>query len=187
MIHKIVSLTHLPIKIFLKIQNRNKIGVNLTVCTEVIVWPQFRFYSGVGVWWREWKCFISDSISQGLKKSYCSRRYTQESSTYYYPHEKYYGAGPTPELPGWDNNSSASDGDHAIPVHLFPKHVTELHLDQVQYDLCSIFSTDFVSEIGSHIPLNEKGQKPFYPSLPPSPSTKPSFFNRVESMTLHHK
>ena len=60
------------------------------------------------------------------------RRYTQESNPYYgYPHEKYYGQGPTPELPGWDNNSSASDGDHAIPVHLFPKHVSELHLDQV--------------------------------------------------------
>ena len=131
----------------------------------MIVWPQFRFYSGVG---REGKCFISGSISLVvcLKKFYCSRRYTQESSTYYYPHEKYYGSGPTPELPGWDNNSSASDGDHAIPVHLFPKHVTELHLDQVQYDLCPIFSTDFVSEIGSHIPLNEKGQKPFLP-LPP--------------------
>jgi hypothetical protein len=59
------------------------------------------------------------------------RRYTQESSTFYYPHEKHYGAGPTPELPGWDNNSSSSDGEHAIPVHLFPKHVAELHLDQV--------------------------------------------------------
>ena len=59
------------------------------------------------------------------------RRYTQESNPYYYPHEKYYGQGPTPELPGWDNNSSTSDGEHAIPVHLFPKHVSELHLDQV--------------------------------------------------------
>ena len=58
------------------------------------------------------------------------RRYTQEANTFYYPHEKYYGTGPTPELPGWDNNTTET-GDHAIPVHLFSKHVSELHLDQV--------------------------------------------------------
>jgi len=57
------------------------------------------------------------------------RRYTQEANTFYYPHEKYYGTGPTPELPGWDNNTTET-GDHAIPVHLFSKHVSELHLDQ---------------------------------------------------------
>ena len=76
-----------------------------------------------------------------IKNSYCTycslfpfflnfRRYTQETNTFYYPHEKYYGTGPTPELPGWDNNTTET-GDHAIPVHLFSKHVSELHLDQV--------------------------------------------------------
>ncbi len=60
-----------------------------------------------------------------------SRRYTQDSNPFYYPHEKYFCGDPTPELPGWDNNSNTSDGDQAIPVHLFPKHVSELHMDQV--------------------------------------------------------
>ena len=59
---------------------------------------------------------------------YITRRYSQDSDYYSgYPGEKYYGHGPTPELPGWDN----ADGEHAIPVHLFQKHVNELHLDQV--------------------------------------------------------
>ena len=58
------------------------------------------------------------------------RRYTQDNNSLYYTHEKIYGHhGPTPELPGWDNN----DGDHGIPVHLFAKHVSELHLDQVNW------------------------------------------------------
>ncbi|XP_059092018.1 tyrosine-protein phosphatase 99A-like [Tigriopus californicus] len=52
------------------------------------------------------------------------RRYSQDNS-YYYPQEKYYGHGPTPELPGWDSNDEG-----AIPVHLFQKHVSELHMDQ---------------------------------------------------------
>ena len=62
---------------------------------------------------------------------FISRRYTQDSNPFYYPHEKYFCGDPTPELPGWDNNSNSSDGDQAIPVHLFPKHVSELHMDQV--------------------------------------------------------
>ena len=77
---------------------------------------------------------MHDYISTTVFNNYSLyfRRYTQESNPYYgYPQEKYYGQGPTPELPGWDNNSSTSDGEHAIPVHLFPKHVSELHLDQV--------------------------------------------------------
>ena len=60
-----------------------------------------------------------------------SRRYTQDNNTFYYPHEKYFSGDPTPELPGWDNNSNPGDGDQAIPVHLFPKHVMGLHMDQV--------------------------------------------------------
>lgn len=28
------------------------------------------------------------------------RRYTQDSNSFYYPHEKYFGGEPTPELPG---------------------------------------------------------------------------------------
>ena len=61
------------------------------------------------------------------------RRYSQDSTSLYYTHEKIYGThgGPTPELPGWDNN----DGDHAIPVNLFSKHVSELHMDQVSLPL----------------------------------------------------
>ena len=60
------------------------------------------------------------------------RRYTQDSNSSYY-HEKYYNNHhePTPELPGWDNNTVGDDGEHAIPVHLFPKHTSELHMDQV--------------------------------------------------------
>ena len=60
------------------------------------------------------------------------RRYTQDSNSSYY-HEKYYSNhhDPTPELPGWDNNTVGDDGEHAIPVHLFPKHASELHMDQV--------------------------------------------------------
>ena len=60
------------------------------------------------------------------------RRYTQDSNSSYY-HEKYYSNHhePTPELPGWDNNTVGDDGEHAIPIHLFPKHTTELHMDQV--------------------------------------------------------
>ena len=62
------------------------------------------------------------------------RRYTQDSNSSYY-HEKYYTNHnePTPELPGWDNNTIGDDGEHAIPVHLFPKHASELHMDQVYY------------------------------------------------------
>lgn len=61
-----------------------------------------------------------------------SRRYSQDSNPTYYSAEKFLGnAGATPDLPGWDNNTSG-DGEHAIPVHLFPKHVAELHMDQVR-------------------------------------------------------
>ena len=61
--------------------------------------------------------------------SYFSRRYSQEHTYYYGSQDKYYGHGPTPELPGWDN----PDGEQeAVPVHLFQKHVNELHLDQVR-------------------------------------------------------
>ena len=62
-----------------------------------------------------------------------SRRYSQDSTSLYYTHEKIYGThgGPTPDLPGWDNN----DGEHAIPVNLFSKHVSELHMDQVSLPL----------------------------------------------------
>lgn len=60
-------------------------------------------------------------------RSLCCSRYSQDNNSYYYPREKHFGHGPTPELPGWDNG----DGEHAIPVHLFQKHVAELHLDQV--------------------------------------------------------
>ena len=56
---------------------------------------------------------------------------------------------PTPDCPGWDGGGLASSGagvggaplavaedggggvDGAIPVHLFHKHVSELHMDQV--------------------------------------------------------
>ena len=112
------------------------------------------------------------------KKSYCSRRYTQESSTYYYPHEKYYGSGPTPELPGWDNNSS--EGDHAIPVHLFPKHVAELHLDQVTtFVIYAQFSRS--KQGGNWVSYPLKWERPdLHFSLLPL-STKPSFFNWVPS------
>ena len=72
-----------------------------------------------------------------LKNALCHihdifRRYTQDSNSSYY-HEKYYNNHhePTPELPGWDNNTVGDDGEHAIPVHLFPKHTSELHMDQV--------------------------------------------------------
>ena len=71
-----------------------------------------------------------------------SRRYTQDNNTFYYPHEKYFSGDPTPELPGWDNNSNPGDGDQAIPVHLFPKHVMELHMDQVG----GLFRTYFSSK-----------------------------------------
>jgi len=35
-------------------------------------------------------------------------------------------------ITGWDNNLNSTDGDQSIPVHLFPKHVSELHMDQVK-------------------------------------------------------
>jgi len=79
------------------------------------------------------------------------RRYSQENASVYY--EANNGAkapllagggspaaaarlhAPTPELPGWDcaggGHNGEDDGEQAIPVHLFHKHVSELHLDQV--------------------------------------------------------
>ena len=65
------------------------------------------------------------------------RRYSQDNA-FYYPPEKYFGHGPTPELPGWDSG----DGEHAIPVHLFGKHVQELHLDQVSLPYSSLTSLE---------------------------------------------
>ena len=147
-----------------------------------------RFYRGWEGRRKEWKresisfqapYYISPHWSSFLTKkiSYCSRRYTQESSTYYYPHEKYYGTGPTPELPGWDNNSS--EGDHAIPVHLFPKHVAELHLDQVTNAWFMLnFPAIEVRKWGLISPQMRKARPSFF-LLP----FQPSFFNWV-SITL---
>ena len=59
------------------------------------------------------------------------RRYSQDNNYYYSNPEKYMlgrRAGPTSELPGWENPDGEAD---AIPVHLFQKHVAEMHLDQV--------------------------------------------------------
>ncbi|XP_040566309.2 putative receptor-type tyrosine-protein phosphatase mosPTP-1 isoform X2 [Lepeophtheirus salmonis] len=56
------------------------------------------------------------------------RRYTQDNDIYY-PHDKYFGQGGSLEAQGWDNGSTV-EGEHAIPVHIFAKHVAELHLNQ---------------------------------------------------------
>ncbi|CAB4063723.1 PTPRG [Lepeophtheirus salmonis] len=47
----------------------------------------------------------------------------------YYPNDKYYGARKSLETQGWDN-ASTLEGEIAIPVNLFSKHVAELHLNQ---------------------------------------------------------
>jgi hypothetical protein len=83
------------------------------------------------------------------------RRYSQENDDVYYGGNPAAGAkapllagtggspggpaagrlhAPTPELPGWDcPGADVATDDQAIPVHLFHKHVTELHMDQVSY------------------------------------------------------
>ena len=58
-----------------------------------------------------------------------SRRYKQDSS-YYYNEEKYYTSPEGPlEITGWDTGD-VDELQHAIPVHLFPKHVMDLHMNQ---------------------------------------------------------
>ena len=49
----------------------------------------------------------------------------------YYDNEKYYNAPPggLEEGGGWDLGKT--DTNHAIPVHLFSKHVLDLHTNQV--------------------------------------------------------
>jgi hypothetical protein len=54
----------------------------------------------------------------------CFRRYTQDNNTFYYPHEKYFSGEPTPELPGWDNNSNPGDGDQVSMLESFFFFVT---------------------------------------------------------------
>ena len=57
------------------------------------------------------------------------RRYNQDS--FYYENEKFYSPPPgAVEAGGWDLGHG-EDANHAIPVHLFPKHVTDLHMNQV--------------------------------------------------------
>ena len=61
------------------------------------------------------------------------RRYKQDRSCHY-DKEKYYNNSPTLsksqlEFGGWDCGRG-EDALHAIPVHLFPKHVLDLHMNQ---------------------------------------------------------
>ena len=61
------------------------------------------------------------------------RRCTKDQS-HCYQDEKYYDKSPTLskhkiEVGGWDSGQD-EDARHAIPVHAFPKHVLDLHMNQ---------------------------------------------------------
>ena len=76
------------------------------------------------------------------------RRYNQDSSRSY-ENEKCYdnhlannsqkGSGVICDAGGWDSGQVNDMGiNHAIPVQLFPKHVVDLHMNQVIIIICYI-------------------------------------------------
>ena len=60
------------------------------------------------------------------------KRFKRESM--YYDNEKLYNPPAVAEVGGWDLGRG-DDNTHAIPVQLFPKHVLDLHLNQVSLSI----------------------------------------------------